>query len=60
MDVQSEEFRQEMKSEIGSLALEGLTPDSQALADLELVMQGKLTIEQAKQNVFDRIRNGKV
>ncbi|MGH8810863.1 MAG: antitoxin VbhA family protein [Advenella sp.] len=60
MDVQSEEFRQEMKSEIGSLALEGLTPDAQALADLELVMQGKLTIEQAKQNVFDRIRNGKV
>ncbi|HBP29760.1 antitoxin VbhA family protein [Advenella sp. FME57] len=60
MDVQSEEFRQEMKSEIGSLALEGLIPDAQALADLELVMQGKLTIEQAKQNVFDRIRNGKV
>jgi polyhydroxyalkanoate synthesis regulator phasin len=60
MDVQSEEFRQEMKSEIGSLALEGLIPDAQALADLELVMQGKLTIEQAKQNVFARIRNGKV
>lgn len=60
MDVQSEEFRQEMESEIGSLALEGLTPDAEALADLERVMQGKLTIEQARQNVFDRFRNGKV
>ena len=60
MAVQSEEFRQEMRSEIGSLALEGLAPDAEALADLELVMQGKLTVEEAKQNVFDRIRNGKI
>ncbi len=60
MDVQSEEFRQQMESEIGSLALAGLRPDAETLADLDLVMQGKLTIEQAKQNVFERFRKSKV
>lgn len=60
MDMQSEDFRQEVKSELGSLALEGLTPDAETLADLELVIQGKMTFEQVKKNISARIRNGKV
>ena len=57
MDMQSAEFRQEMKSELGSLALEGLAPDAETLADLELVYQGKMTFEQAMENVFTRLEN---
>lgn len=60
MDMHSEEFRQEVKSELGSLALEGLTPDAATLADLELVYQGKMTFGQAMENVFARIAGGEI
>ena len=60
MNMQSEEFRQDVKSELGSLALEGLAPDAATLAVLELVYQGKMTFDQAMENVFVRIDDGEV
>lgn len=57
MDMQSEEFRQVIKSELSSLALEGLAPDAETLADLELVIQGKMTFEQVTESISARIKH---
>lgn len=52
--------REALAVAIGSLRLEGIEPDAEALADMERVVSGKMTTDDAIKNILDRVRREQV